>query len=132
MIGTLGNIVFETSASKIRTFDEFKRKGSATFSEHAVLNGKAKLQHLGTSLDEISFSITLNVALGINPKAEIKKLQEIKNAGNENQLIIGKDVLGRFVLTELSESWDKIDNQGNLLLARVDLSLKEYVNDNGN
>jgi len=34
------------------------------------------------------------------------------------------------VLTELSESWDKIDSRGNLLLARVDLSLKEFVNGN--
>jgi len=130
MIGTFGNIVFETSSSKIRTFEEFKRKGSAMFSEHPVLEGKPKLQHLGTSLDEISFSITFNVALGIDPREEINKLQEIKNIGDEKKLIIGRDVLGSFVLTELSESWDKIDSRGNLLLARVDLSLKEFVNGN--
>lgn len=130
MIGSFGNIVFETSAFKTRTFDDFKRKGSATFSEHAVLNGKAKLQHLGTGLDEINFSITLNIGLGINPKAEITKLREIKDTGDEKCLIIGKNVLGTFVVTEFSESWDKVDNRGNLLLARVNLLLKEFVNGN--
>ena len=130
MIGTFGQIVFQTSSSKVLAFDEFTRKGAANFAEHPVLDDKPVLQHVGAGLDDISFTIRLDVGLGINPKDEIEKLRDVKNAGDHKNLIIGETVLGAFVVTEIEEFWNRVDNLGNLLLAVLTLNLKEYVNGN--
>lgn len=127
MIGTFGNIVFETSASKILTFDNFIRKGSAVFAEHPVLDKKPRLQHTGEGLDEISFSIRLDVGLGINPKKELDKIREIKSQGDAHKLIINGSVIGKFVLVSLEDKWTRVDNQGRLLVAKLNLNLKEFV-----
>jgi len=127
MIGTFGNIVFESSSEKVRTFDGFTRTGKARFSEHEVVDGKARLQHLGTSLDEIAFNIRLDMALGVNPETEINALRDIRNAGEEQRLIIGGKPLGKFVLEEVTENWRRLDGKGVLLVAEVALKLKEYA-----
>lgn len=127
MLGSFGTVVFEVSRSLVRTFDGFSRKSSATFAEHAVAYGKAKLQSTGEGLDEITFTMNLSVTHGLNPAAEIDALQEIKAAGEAQKLIIGGRVVGTFVLTSLEESWTKIDRKGLLLKASVVVSLKEYA-----
>ncbi len=130
MIGTFGQIVFETSRTKIHTFDEFTRTSTATFTEHAVLDEKPRLQHIGTGLDKISFSIRLDVSLGVDPAGEIKKISELREAGEAKKLIIGGDVLGTFVLLETEESWNRVDNKGRLLVAVLILKIKEFVDGN--
>ena len=130
MIGTFGNIVFETSADKVLTFDGFVRKGSAQFAEHPVIDGKTKLQHTGDGLDEVSFSVKLSASLGVNPSNEIEKLREIKAAGDPKKLIMGMKVIGDFVLTSVEDAWDRVDNLGNIFVSTVNLTLKEYVNGN--
>ena len=127
MIGTFGNIVFETSSERIRTFDGFARKGSAAFAEHAVVDDKPRLQHTGSGLDEISFSVRLDISLGLNPSDELEKFRDILAAGDAQKLIINGKVLGAFVLTELEESWSRVDNKGRLMVANLNISLKEYV-----
>jgi len=128
MIGSFGNIVFETSSSKIRTFNEFKRKGSAVFAEHPVLDGKPRLQHTGEGLDEISFSVRFDISLGVIPKDEVAAVREILKTGDEQKLIIGNEILGDFVLTGVEEAWKKVDGKGRLVVVELVLSIKEFVN----
>lgn len=127
MIGTFGKLVFETSAKKIHTFDEFERRSSAAFAEHKVINGKPRLERTGDNLDEITFTIRLDLHLGVDPAEQIKKTRDMKSAGKPGTLIIGGVPLGDFVIISLSEKWPEIDNRGRLILAYLDLSLKEYV-----
>ncbi|MCP4021564.1 MAG: phage tail protein [Desulfobacteraceae bacterium] len=129
MIGSFGEIVFETSRKKIHTFDEFQRKRKAIFAEHAVLDDKPRLQHIGNGLDEITFSIRLDISLGVDPKGQLEKIHEIQEAGEAKKLIIGGDVFGTFVLEEIEESWAVIDNKGRLINADLNLNLKEFVSD---
>lgn len=128
MIGTFGHIVFETSTDRVFTFAGLTRKGSAAFAEHPVLDDKAVLQHVGSGLDTVDFSIRLDAAWGVNPVVDIEKLREIMVAGDEQTLIIGGNVLGEFVLVDLEETWDRVDNRGTVLVAGVSLSLKECNN----
>ena len=130
MIGSFGNIVFETSTERIRTFDGFSRTGAARFAEHAVIDGKPRLQHTGTDLDEISFSVRLDAGLGLNPAEELEKVREILAAGDEQKLILNGKVLGDFVLTSIEEAWTRVDNQGRLITASLNLSLKAFVSGN--
>lgn len=128
-IGTLGNIVFETSTEKIRTFDNFKKKNSARFATHDVMNRKPVLEYLGPGLDNISFSMRFDVMLGVNPADEMKALREIRDKGEAVELVIGGQPVSEnlWVVIDISEDWSKIDNRGNIIIANVEVSLQEYV-----
>lgn len=127
MIGTYGTITFEASADKIRTWDQFGRKGKARFAQHDVLDKKPRLQFTGLDLEEIGLSIRLDIALGVNPLAEINSLREMRDNGEEQSLMINGRPLGKFVLEDISEDWSQTDSAGRLLAAEVSLKLKEYV-----
>jgi len=127
MIGSFGNLVFETSSKKLLTFDNFKRKGFAVFAEHAVLDKKPRLEHTGSGLDEISFTVRLDAALGLNPAEELNKIREVLAKGDEQKLIFNGKVLGDFALTDLDEDWTVVDNKGRLIVAVIALTIKEFV-----
>jgi phage protein U len=129
-LGSFGRFVFETGVhgvgAKIRTWQQFKRKGVARFAEHNVLGAKPKLEFEGAGLEEIDIKVKLDVQLGLNPKEEIDILRAIRNAGKEQALIIAGKSLGKFVLFSTEEDWLVTDNRGNLLRADVTMKLKEY------
>jgi phage protein U len=129
MIGSYGNVIFEVSRSKVLTFDNFKRVKKANFAQHKIINRKPVLESTGSALDTIDYSIHLNVNIGISPKDELKKLSDIIESGEEQKLIIGGDVIGDFVLIQISEEQKKIDIRGRILIADVTLKLLEYVNE---
>ncbi len=129
MIGTLGDVVFETSSEKIRTFDGMKRSGSARWATHDIMAHKPVLEFLGSGMEQISFSMRFDVSLGINPAAELETLRGLRDAGEASQLILNGKPIGehKWVIESLSENWERIDNLGRLLVATVDITLKEYV-----
>ena len=81
-------------------------------------------------LDSISFSIRLDVGLGICPADEIEKIRTMLAAGDEQKLIINGRSLGDFVLENLEESWTRLDHKGRLITAALTLSLKEFAHGN--
>ena len=117
------------SEMRILTFDDFKRTSAGRWATHEVLGQKAKLEYIGPGLEEISFSILLNVGLGVSPKDELVKLRQIRDEGIACTLIIGNEPVtdNLVVLQKLDEDWQKFDGRGNLLVASVNLSLMEYV-----
>lgn len=127
MIGSFGQIIFEVSASSIMTFKDFKRKRSAVFAEHKVIKGKPVLQHTGASLDEVGFSVILDSSLGINPLKSLSLFIEQLESGRPRKLIINKKAIGLFVITDLEEEWQRIDNKGRILSINLNLSLREFA-----
>jgi len=126
-IGTFGEIVFETSRTRIRTFDEFKRSSKARFAEHAVTGRKPVLEFLGPELDEVSLQTMFATSLGVVPADEIDVLRKVLNSGEDQNLVVGGYNFGRFVLTSMEEDWQKFDGKGHLLVAAVSLGLKEFA-----
>jgi phage protein U len=127
MIGTFADIVFEVSREQVLTFAGFTRSGEANFAEHAVLDDKPRLQFTGVSLDEIQFSVRLDISLGVDPAEQVRMMRRMLAAGEARPLIVGEVFLGDFVLVRLEESWTNVDNLGNLLVAELALSLREYI-----
>src|SRR5690606_27582368 len=123
MIGTLGDVVFEASTEKVLTFNGFQRTGDSRIEEHAVIGRKPVPEFVWPSLETVSLSIRLDAALGINPRDEIKKHRDARDAGAILQLTIGGDFLGDWVISKLAEEHRRIDNRGNVLVAEVSLSL---------
>lgn len=125
-IATFGPVVFEVSSSRVRTFKTLKRHGKAVFARHDVIGGKPLLQFTGLDLEEISFTIRLDVSFGLNPVREINALRAMRDAGKEHPLLVGGENFGSFVLEGFDEDWQKTDQKGRLLVAEVSLSLVEY------
>ena len=129
MIGSFGSIAFTASAEQLRTFTGLGKQAEARFEEHTLIGKKSKLEFVGPGLEAVSFSIRLDAGMGVNPRDEITRITEIRDAGEAYPLVIGGWYLGDYVITNASESHRHHDNRGRLLVAEVNLSLKEYADD---
>ncbi|WP_375104050.1 phage tail protein [Paenibacillus sp. RS8] len=128
-IGSLGPVVFVVSPEAIRTFQDFSRSAASRFAKHDIIMQKPKTQFLGPGLDTISFKMWFDVRYGLKPRKELDKLTELERKGKAIPLIIGGKGLGTglWVITGLSQTWDKIDSAGNVHRATATVSLEEYV-----
>lgn len=128
-LGSLGPVVFEVNDKRIRTFSDFTRSASGRWANHEVLNKKPKSQRIGPGLDTVSFTMRFDVSLGLNPRKEMDRLTELEREGKVMPLIIGGKPLGvgKWKITSVEQSWPVIDNQGNVLVGTVNISLEEYV-----
>lgn len=127
-IGSFGDVIFEVSPKKTKTFSEFERSGSARWNDHEIIGKKPKSEFEGPDLEEVSFTLLLKAELGINPKKELEKLRKMRDSGKVASFIIGGKPISQnyWSIRQLSESHKVVDNKGNLLSASVDVELKEY------
>ncbi|MCF7936833.1 MAG: phage tail protein [Synergistales bacterium] len=123
--GSFGPIFFEVSASRIKTWDNYRRRHVSTFAEHAVAEGKEKLEFTGHKLETVSFNIRLD-ASWVNPEKEIAALYDLKLTGEPQVLVIGTRPLGEYVLTTITERKTRTDADGRALVAIASLEFKEY------
>lgn len=130
VIGALGDIVFSVSRDKVNTIDNVKWETGVRFAEHDRHLKIPLLEFTGNSADTISFSLYYSVFLGVNPMAEIVKILNAKRAGKAMRFVIGTKAYGHYkwVITKTSKDLERYDGKGNLLVAKVSITLKEYVN----
>ena len=128
-IGALGNITFSASSRQINTFDNMQWSNSARYASLDRHLRPTLLEFLGTNAGEITFDMRFSAYEGINPDAEIKKLLTAERAGEAMRLVIGRRVYGRFrwVITGTNKGLEYFDGNGNLLVASVSVTLKEYL-----
>lgn len=129
MVGCFGDYVFETTDKRILTFSGLKRNANAILSEHNRILGKTQIEFNGSEADKISFTINLNGNLGVSPRAEMDNWIKLVREGYVGFLIIGNKGLGtnKWIITSVSEMWEIILNGGELLKGKIDVELKEYV-----
>ncbi|QCT03807.1 hypothetical protein E6C60_3096 [Paenibacillus algicola] len=131
-LGALGDVVFISSFKtpiKVRTFRDFQRDSSARWGSNDIHLHKPRSQFLGPGLDTISFSMTLDARLGMNPRKEMEKLLVYQRDGKVLLLQVGGKPLGqgKWKILSLSQSWADIDREGNLIKADLSITLEEYV-----
>ena len=133
VIGTLGDIVFEVSPRTVKTFDEFTRGGSGRWATHDIIGKKPEPEFLGPGQEEISFSMRLSATSYINPEKELAKLRLMRDTGTAAMLIIGgKPVTSNlWILESLNEQHKTFFGDGQLMVATVQVTLKEYPNQKG-
>ncbi len=129
MIGSLGEVVFEVSTERVRTFRDFQIQRSAKYSEHAIHGRKGLLEFTGLPPASISFSIRLDAGLGVNPKEELNTLHDILNKHKAVPFILDGEPQGDglWVLEGLDENHEIIDKHGTSIAVEVSLKLKEYI-----
>lgn len=130
VIGCLGDIVFEVSSKKVKTFDNMQWSGSARYAEHQRHLSNALTEFTGLDPDAISFDMVLSVYLGVEPMAELVKLWTHERNGKPLSLVIGDKAYGKYkwTITNHKIKMQNFDKRGNLTGATVSVSLLEYLN----
>lgn len=128
-IGNLGKlIVFEVSTSGVLTFDKLTQivKGRWTIQE--PIFGKPYPEFLGPGQRTISLAIRLSAMHGVRPRKTMERIEQAVESGMPYPLIIGNKKVGSYqwVITEMSESWGEVIEDGRLASVSLALSLSEY------
>lgn len=129
-IGNIGKtIVFEVNEEKILNFNRLTKTVKGRWASHPRVGKKPKKQFLGPDGASLAFAITLNAQHGVKPYKTLKRIEKAVKKGTPKKVVIGKKSLSnnRFVITEVSETYDRVLNKGELLKATCDITLEEYL-----
>ena len=119
----LGNIPF----SLITYFEGIETKFAADYAEHALIEGKPRLQWTGDKLDEISWEIVLHAGF-CDPESELLKLRQVVSEHKALPLVFANgDHKGYFVATEVSVTSRQVMRDGGAIWIDARLTLREYV-----
>jgi phage protein U len=129
MVGSLGDIVFTASHDLLRTFTSFQRSGTPRVAEHEVIGRKAVPEFQAPGVESVSFQMRFDAAFGVNPEDECTQLRALRDAGRIMPLAVGGKFLGDWYISGLSEAHTRHDGKGRVLVATVDIQLKEVAND---
>lgn len=127
-VGSLGDVVFSVSKRRVKTITSVKWVSGARYSFHSRHLLKPLPEFQGPDTGTLSFDVTLSVFLGVVPSNEIRKLNQYVEEGRTLPFILGRKIMGsyRWVIDKASKDLERFDKKGNLVAARVSLSLKEY------
>ena len=130
VIGNLGKlIIFEVSGDQVLTIQKMTQAVKGRWANHAVIGGKPKLEFLGPDIREVSFSVLLSASHGIRPRTTMERIERAIESGENNPFIRGGRSVGvhNWVITNMSESWDILIQDGKLVQGKVTLTLQEYI-----
>lgn len=129
MIGSLGDVIFEASSYKVKTFDGLKRSGSARIATHDVMSRKPVSEFIGPGLEQLSFTMRFDVMLGLDPKTELETLRELRDTGEAVPFVLNGEPVTEnlWLIEQMEEDLPIIDNRGRIIVASVNVTLKEYV-----
>ena len=124
-IGLFGNVPFVSSGLVVHTFKGLSIKDSEKYATHEVIGQKPVLEWVGTSLREVELKIQLVKALGAPVQTSIKKFKKMMEEGRAMSLIVGTDVMGKFIIESITQERVHHNNFGICLEAELTMTLKE-------
>lgn len=127
-IGSWGDITFSVSRQTVKTFDGLKWESGVKYATHDRHLKEPLLEFTGTDVESMTFTMFFSAFLGVNPIAEVSKMLKAMRRGEVHRLVIGPKAYGtnKWVITKLSNSLNRYDNRGNLLVAKVSVTMKSY------
>jgi len=126
-VGTLGDVVFEASSERVRTFSEAQHTTAARWVVHEVITRAPVAEFGGRSLRKLTLGIRLDSDLGVVPDAEADALRTACEAGDVLPLMLGGEPRGDWTLLEVAEQWRRVAPGGTIGAIDLTLSLQEYV-----
>jgi len=121
MYAQLGDIIFEG----LKGFTAYRAKYAQQLAQHALIDGKPKLQKTGDALDELTIDMTLHRSF-CNPETEIAKLKQYASDGAILTLITGTgETVGNFTVASMDVGVSHTGPTGLLVLSTVSVSLLE-------
>lgn len=123
MFAILGEIQFDLIAYVDGLSGEYK----TDFAEHALIEGKPKLQFIGQALDQYSFEFTFH-SMFCNPDQEMQRIKVAKENRMAMPFVLGSgEYKGLFVITELAETLQQTTNDGSVIASSAVMTIREYV-----
>lgn len=128
-IGCLGDIPFKVSSETVQTISNAKWTGTAKFSTHQRSGGDALTEFVGNEPDKFTFDMVLSAFLGVDPMECVDKINTYRREGRALPLVIGDRSYGqyRWTITSSSVSLQTTDGKGNVLEAKLSVTLQEYL-----
>ncbi len=127
-IGSLGDVVFETSAEKVLTPSSFSKERSARHEDHQVQGGLPRSEFLAPELASYDLSIRLCASLGVNPIEMADQLSAYSTTGEVVRLILAGWNLGKVTVRSVRQTWKYMGSGGTgVQIVDLALQLKEYV-----
>jgi phage protein U len=131
VVGSYGEIVFEASRERMRSFSGFQRKSGARLSVQDVIGREPLVEFLGDASQTVSFRMLLLAALGVDPVYERDRLEYQMSQGLASALVIGGQPIGgsgvRWLIEELGESHGAFGKSGAPGMVEVDVSLRRVT-----
>lgn len=121
MYAQLGNIIFEGPKS----FGSYQSTKQTNLVEHALIDGKPRLQKVGVNLEQLNISIQLHQRF-CDVASEIEALTLACLNSEVMPLLDGTGLfIGNFVIKSVDKTYEHTDPQGVPVLAQLSLSLTE-------
>lgn len=99
----------------------------ASYAEHALIDGKPRLQKTGDTLEEVAFTIRLHASY-CKPAEVLGNLNVSKAAGEILPLVMGNgEYKGDYVITSASYTVETTFPDGGIWEAILNLSLREFI-----
>jgi len=128
MFALLGDIQFDL----ITYFDGLGARFSATYAEHALIEGKPRLQHIADDLDDFQIDLRFHASY-CDPEKELTKILNAIRDRKAMAFVLGNgDYKGWFVAVALDCTSKQADANAGLIELEASLTLREYVGDKRN
>lgn len=126
MHSQLGDIVFDGAISP----NALELSKAVSYSEHARIGGKPRLQRTGAALDTVKISLYFNRIFCI-PEDEIAKVKAYLESGEVLTYVKGTgEVIGTFVIQSMKENPTSFILDGRLMDVTIEVELLESYQDN--
>lgn len=126
MYAQLGNIQF----TPVKGFTSMSSSSETNLAEHALIEGKPKLQRIGTNLTTIDISMMFDISF-CDPQTEIDALNSSRESAEVMPLIMGDGrFVGNFVIKTVSDTPMNSAADGKVLQSEVTVSLLEHAGAN--
>ena len=129
-IGSLGDLItFEVSSSQVLTFSNMQRTVSGRWGDHSIIGKKPKTEFLGAAADTMSLQIFVSAAHGVKVRRTLEEIEKAVENGTPFTFVLGGKKIGanRWVIEKVDETWGAIIDQGVIVSAHTNLTLREYV-----
>lgn len=127
MIAVFGTKVFNVDSKKLHTFSDLTYDSTLETEKQEAKGKKPSTLIKGPGLNDMSFSIYLDVQLGMNPRSEFEDWEDIKDSEVAYPFVLGKKPLGtKWLVKNISMSEAIVDLFGNILSCKLALKFEEY------
>lgn len=129
-IGCWGTaLIFSTSDRRVLTFNNMNHTVGSEWATHSRIGQKDKKEYLRPKLQKLTFIITLDATLGVRPRATMDMLASHAERGSVYPMVVGGRRIGhyRWCLTDVSEAWEVVMDRGEVVRAKVNVTMEEYV-----
>lgn len=125
MYAQLGDIKFEL----ITYWRGLNSSWKTQYVEHAVIEGKPKLQWIGDNLEELNIRLNFHTDFCV-PKEELQRLKEAMLKHEALDFVFGNgEYKGKFVIEEISSEVIQTFQDAEIIAIEAEVKLKEWVPD---